>query len=182
MSEVNDLLLVQQCLEDNIQAFEALFARYQITMYNLALRMTGNRDDAEDLTQSAFIKAFENLDKFKPEYKFFSWLYRIMVNESINFLNRRRQVDTLDNRSSESSETPEDAYHRSEISEIINKALMELNLDARIVIVLRHFVDLSYREISEITGVKEKTVKSRLYSARKALGSILTRKGVVTYE
>jgi RNA polymerase sigma-70 factor (ECF subfamily) len=105
-----------------------------------------------------------------------------MVNESINFLNRRRQVDTLDNRSSESSETPEDAYHKSEISEVINEALMELSLDGRIVIVLRHFVDLSYKEISEITGVQEKTVKSRLYSTRRALGSILTRKGVVTYE
>lgn len=182
MSETTDQLLVQRCLDGDMKAYEVLVQRYQTVMYNIALRMTGDREDAEDLTQSMFVKAYESLSRYKPEHKFFSWIYRITVNESLNFLSKRRHTVELDDHVPGTDKSPEDACHESEMSEVITKALSELSFDYRIVVVLRHFVDMSYREMSEIIGIPVKTVKSRLYSARQMLSSILIRRGVVSYE
>lgn len=179
MSEVTDLALVQRCLNGDKRAYGTLVERHQTVMYNIALRMTGNREDAKDLTQNVFIKAFENLKRFKPEHKFFSWIYRMLVNESINFLRKRRSTVELQDYWHASEETAEDVYYRAEVSKAITSALMDIRLDYRIVIILRHFLDFTYREMSEIVGIPEKTVKSRLYSARQILGGILMERGVV---
>jgi len=182
MNEVTDQMLIQRCLDGDMKSYGVLMRRYQTVLYNVALRMTGNRDDADDLTQSVFVKAFENLGRYKSEHKFFSWIYRMTVNECLNFLSKYRRTVELDEHLPATDRLPDDACHETEMSEAISQALMELSFDYRMVIVLRHFVDLSYKEMSEIIGIPIKTVKSRLYSARQILSSILMRRGVVSYE
>jgi len=86
----NDTDLVQECLAGNTKAFEALIDKYQKKIFNIVYRMTGNDDDAEDITQSVFIKVYEKLSSFNPKYKFFSWLYRIALNESLNLMNQKK--------------------------------------------------------------------------------------------
>jgi len=95
MSDQDDELLVRRCLGGDRGAFEVLVDKYQGPLFNVALRMTQVYADAEDITQSAFLKAFESLSSFKPGRKFFSWLYRIAVNESLNFLRAKRHLEPL---------------------------------------------------------------------------------------
>ncbi|HEX9615371.1 MAG TPA: RNA polymerase sigma factor, partial [Bacteroidota bacterium] len=164
-------------LNGNDKAFEILVERYQKPIYNLAYRFSADRQDAEDITQSAFVKAFEKLGTFKPRYKFFSWLYKIAVNESINFLNRKKKFDVFDEHF-HSGAGSNDGFRDHEMTEKIDRALLELKPDYRIVVILNHFQDLSYREIGYVLDVRENTVKSRLFSARKKLKSLLLKKGI----
>lgn len=173
MTEENDLMLVSQCLEGDAKAFDLLVTKYQKIMFNVALRMINNYEDAEDVTQSAFVKAFEKLDTFDPDYRFFSWLYRITINESLNFLNQRKQFTELDKSLISNEKTPEQRYQESETSRNVQVALMDLKLEYRTVIILKHLQDFSYREIGDILQLPEKTVKSRLFTARQLLKSIL---------
>jgi RNA polymerase sigma-70 factor (ECF subfamily) len=129
----------------------------------------GNPEDAADVTQSVFLKAFEHLDRYNPEYKFFSWIYRIAINESINQFNRGKREQALDEAQPSSTRGPAEQTEADVLSDRIQEALMALQEDYRMVIVLRHFSELSYREISEILHIPEITVKSRLYSARQLL-------------
>lgn len=177
-TEDNDLVLIRHCLDGHGEAFESIVDKYQKIMFNVALRMINNYEDAEDVTQSVFVKAFERLDTFNPNYKFFSWLYRITINESLNFLNQRKQFEELDKGLISTEKTPEEEYEDSETSRGIQKALMDLKLQYRTVIILRHFQNLSYREISQIIQLPEKTVKSRLFTARQLTKDILLRKGI----
>ena len=89
MSNDNDADLVQECRKGNRKAFESLLDRYEKPVYNAAFRILCSYEDAMDVTQTVFLKAFEHLDRFDPKYKFFSWIYRIAINESINLLNKR---------------------------------------------------------------------------------------------
>src|SRR5437763_1685892 len=102
MSEQDDEVLVRQCMAGDHGAFEVLVEKYQGPLFNLALRMTQEYADAEDITQTAFLKAYESLSSYKPGRKFFSWLYRIAVNETLNFLRGKRSQEPL------SEETPAD--------------------------------------------------------------------------
>lgn len=178
MAEHDDQWLVKQCLSGNTRAFEALVDRYEVPIFNVVLKMVRNADDAADLTQTAFVKAYEKLHTYNPRYKFFSWFYRIAVNESLNFLNQRKSHDHLDDGLPSAEKNPVEALDQQERDEAIQDALMVLKPDLRIVIVLRHFQDLTYREISQILEVPEKKVKSRLFAARGQLRRILTRKGL----
>ncbi len=178
MSEQDDEVLVQRCLGGDRGAFEVLVEKYQGPLFNMALRMTQKYADAEDITQSAFLKAYENLSSFKPGRKFFSWLYRIAVNETLNFLRGRRHQEPL------TEETPaEDAegsreIARDEASAQIQEALMELSVEYRTVVVLKHLQELPYADISQILDIPVKTVKSRLFTARMQMREILVQKGV----
>lgn len=177
-TEENDLLLVRQCLEGDVKAFESIVDKYQKIMFNVALRMLNNYQDAEDITQSVFVKTFEKLDTFNPNYKFFSWLYRITINESLNFLNQRKQFKELDKGLISNEKTPEEQYQENEASRNVQRALMDLKLEYRTVIILRHFQDLSYREMGNILQLPERTVKSRLFTARQQVKDILLKKGI----
>ena len=86
MNEKDDAVLVRECLQGNPQAFGILVDRYQMVIFNLAYRICNNYNDADDITQTVFIKVYENLRKYKSRYKFFSWLYRIAVNEALNMV------------------------------------------------------------------------------------------------
>jgi len=178
MSEQDDEVLVSRCLGGDRSAFEALVERYQGPLFNLALRMTQRYADAEDITQSAFLKAYEGLSSFKPGRKFFSWLYRIAVNETLNFLRGKRLHEPLseDMPAEEADGIRELA--RGEASARIQEALMELSVEYRTVVVLKHLQELPYADISQILDIPEKTVKSRLFSARMQMRAVLTQKGV----
>ncbi len=162
-----DRALVRRFLDGERAAGDELVNRYHRSVFNVALRMLGNVQDAEDVTQTVFGNAFAALDSYDPKYRFFSWIYRMTVNESLNTLKRRRNVVSLDGIDVPApgaiSQSAADAEAR------VGSALLELKPDDRAVVVLRHFVSFSYEEISDVLGIPVKTVKSRLFTARERL-------------
>jgi RNA polymerase sigma-70 factor (ECF subfamily) len=141
--------------------------------------MLGNPDDAADITQIAFLKVFENLDRYNPKFKFFSWIYRIAVNESINLLKRRGNQEPLDDRQASGLRGPEALVEAGRVCDCVQGVLMKLQEEHRAVIVLRHFTECSYHEIAEILQIPEKTVKSRLYTARQIMKEKINAMGLV---
>ena len=130
--------------------------------------MLGNVQDAEDVTQTVFCNAFLSMSSYDPKYRFFSWLYRMTINESLNQVKRRKRTVTLD----DNSEIPVRAVaadNAVEAEDRVRTALMNLKPDDRAVVVLRHFVSLSYERIAEVLEVPVRTVKSRLFTARERL-------------
>ncbi len=179
MGNSRDNALILRCKRGDRKALEELIKEYERPIFNAAYRILGNLDDAADVSQTVFMKAFERLDQYNPEYKFFSWIYRIAVNESINQRNRSKNLQSLEDEDVAVSDSPEDAVDAESLSQIIQAGLMELQEDYRVVVVLRHFSDLSYRDISEVLRIPEKTVKSRLYSARQLMKTQLVEQGLV---
>lgn len=170
---VDDAAAVKRCLNGESAAFEALVTRYQQVMFNVALRMLGNYEDARDATQNTFVKAFEKLRTYDPERRFFSWIYRILMNECLN-LRRRPATELLgDTEATLADRSDADAVEVAERKRDVKHAILSLSPAYREVIVLRHFAALSYDEMSEAIGVPAKTVKSRLHSARQQLASEL---------
>jgi RNA polymerase sigma-70 factor (ECF subfamily) len=170
----DDAAIVARCLEGDIQAFGTLVERYQRVLYNLSLRMTGSPEDARDASQTAFLKAWEKLASFDPQYRFFSWIYRIAVNECLNQLNRRRRVEPLDSHLElPSGEDASSTLRAREASERVQAALLRLTPEHREVVILRHFLEMPYGEIADTLTIPEKTVKSRLYEARQRLCELL---------
>jgi RNA polymerase sigma-70 factor, ECF subfamily len=172
VQDADDAALVSRSLAGETTAFETLVSRHQRPLYTVAYRMLGNREDAADALQGALIKAYEHLASFDPRYRFFSWIYRIVVNECLNMLRARRPEDVL-NPALAAVGTPFDVAAAAQRAMQVQQALLQLTTDARAVIVLRHFGDLSYDQIAETLGVPAKTVKSRLHSARQKLGEQL---------
>ena len=168
----DDLDLVRQSLAGHTEAFGVLVTRYQKVMYTVALRMLSNPEDARDATQDAFVKAYEHLATFDSRYRFYSWMYRILVNECLNVSRDRRSEEPLDPDAAGAG-SPFDTALASERVVQINIALEQLTPEYRAVVVLRHFAGQSYGEIAEALSIPEKTVKSRLYSARQQLGELL---------
>jgi RNA polymerase sigma-70 factor (ECF subfamily) len=171
-SDSDDLALVRQSLAGQTEAFGSLVTRYQRVMYTVALRMLGNAEDAQDATQDAFVKAYTRLASFDTNYRFYSWMYRILVNECLNVNRDRRPAEPLDDDAA-GNDSPFDDAVASERRDQINLALLRLSPEYRTVVVLRHFAGQSYGEIAEALAIPEKTVKSRLYSARQRLGELL---------
>jgi RNA polymerase sigma-70 factor (ECF subfamily) len=169
-----DVVCVARCLRGDSSAFEALVRRYQRVLFSVAHRMLGNYEDAMDATQNAFVRAYERLDTYDPNRRFFSWIYRIAVNECLNVRRARRPGEPLsDQMEAAHAGGPLENVEAMERSELIDSALVRLSEEHRLVVVLRHFAELSYSEISEAIGVPEKTVKSRLFEARQRLGELL---------
>jgi RNA polymerase sigma-70 factor, ECF subfamily len=163
-----DRALVRRFLDGERPAGDELVNRYHRSVFNVALRMLGNVQDAEDVSQTVFGNAFLALDSYDPKYRFFSWIYRMTVNESLNTINRRRNVVSLDG--SIDVPAPDTVSHSAAEAEArVGSALLELKPDDRAVVVLRHFVSFSYEEISDVLDVPVKTVKSRLFTARERL-------------
>jgi RNA polymerase sigma-70 factor (ECF subfamily) len=170
----DDVVGVARCLRGDSSAFEAIVRRYERALFSVAYRLLGNYEDARDATQNAFLRAYEGLDTYDPNRRFFSWIYRIAVNECLNARRARRPGEPLSDQIEASpADGPLQNVEAMERSELIDSALVRLSEEHRLVVVLRHFADLSYTEISEATGVPEKTVKSRLFEARQRLGELL---------
>ncbi|HUQ48371.1 MAG TPA: sigma-70 family RNA polymerase sigma factor [Gemmatimonadaceae bacterium] len=150
--------------------------RFHRSVFNVALRMLGNVQDAEDVTQTVFGNAFAGLDSYDPKYRFFSWIYRMTVNESLNTQNSRRNVVSFDAGFDVAAPSAM-SQSAAEAEERVGRALLELKPDDRAVVVLKHFVSFSYEEISDVLGVPVKTVKSRLFTARERLRESLVAAG-----
>ena len=178
-NEPDDITLVQGCLGGDDQAFGVLVLRYQGPVFNAILRMVRDRDDATDLTQSAFFKAHRELARFDDRHKFFSWIYRIAINEALNHLKRNRRQEPLDGDWASEDRDPERTLVGSETSRLVQDALMRISPDSRAVLILRHFHECSYEEMAVVLGIPEKTVKSRLFSARRQLRELLEAQGLM---
>ena len=175
MSKTDDTQLIERCRSGDRQAFEALLVEYEKPVFNAAYRMLNSRDDAQDVTQTVFLKVFENIDQFDPSRRFFSWIYRITLNESINWLGKKNRLEPLTYEAAFEGKGPEQEVESANVAANVQAALMTIKSDYRSVVVLKHFLGCSYMEISQILDVPEKKVKSRLYTARQQLKDALTR-------
>lgn len=175
---MDDDQLIRRCLEGDTEAFAGLVARYERPLYNVALRMLHDREEARDATQSAFVKAWQHLERFDPQHRFFSWIYRILLNDALNRAKRRRPTDPLDAGLVAGERSPEASAEQGQLEAVVTAALTRLDDEHRQVIVLRHWLDMSYDEMGQLLGIPDKTVKSRLFSARRRLGEILKERGV----
>lgn len=178
MSAEDEEALVLRSLAGDSRAFGELVSAHQRVLFNIALRMLNDREDALDVTQTAFLKAWRKLGTYDRRNRFFSWIYRILLNEALNQLRRRRRLEPLDERMVSPGRSPEERAEAGEIGAIVREGLMELGTDHRQVIILRHLLHLSHREMAGLLNLPEKTVKSRLYTGRQRLGGILRRRGV----
>lgn len=163
-------------LDGDRAAAGELVDRYQRRLFNVALRMLGNLQDAEDVTQTVFGNAFHALPSYDPRFRFFSWIYRMAVNESLNALARRKGTVTLEDHWSIPADGPavDDAV---EIEEQVGKALLRLKPDDRAIVVMRYYGSLSHEEIGASLGIPARTVKSRLFTARERLRTLLLDQG-----
>jgi RNA polymerase sigma-70 factor, ECF subfamily len=177
--EEDDPTLVERCRAGERNAFERLVTRYQKPVFNVALRMLRNRQDAMDIAQTTFLKAFEHLGDYDPAFRFYSWLYRIAINESLNALALRKPRGELDANAVDEGAGPDRTAEGDQALQAIEAALMMISPELRTVTVLRHITQLSYEDIAEALGLPEKTVKSRLHSARERLREHLRRCGAI---
>lgn len=173
MNENKDVDLVVEVLNGNVNAFEEIVKRYQKPIYNLAYKMVGNYDEAKDVAQNTFIKSFEKLGSFDPNYKFFSWIYRIALNEALNLVSSKKRFIVLDDSITKTAGSPAEDFEAKEKADMVNGALAELKDDYKVLIVLKHYQGLSYDEIAEVLNISVQKVKSRLFMARQLLKDIL---------
>lgn len=178
MNKPDDKELMERCVKGDRQAFETLLVRYEKPVYNAAYRMLHNADDARDVTQTVFLKVYENLDQYDPAHRFFSWVYRIALNESINWLKKSNRHEALDYETADQGDGPEAMANDQQLGKGMEAALMRISSDYRAVIILKHVLGFSYIEISEVLDIPEKKVKSRLYTARQLMQERLTQQGL----
>lgn len=184
---VEDRILVEQAQEGEYSAFDSLIRRYQERIYATIYHMTSNHEDANDLTQETFIKAHKALKNFKGDSSFFTWVYRIAVNKTINFLKSRKNkihlsLNDLDFNAEHdpdfiafiSDKTPRRDLNLSELHEKLNEAMQKLSDVHRLVVTLHDVQGLSHEEISKIMDCNTGTVRSRLFYARQQLQGYLS--------
>lgn len=172
----SDLDLINQCLKGNTGAFEPLVERYKKLVFNTAYRMMRSREEAEDITQEAFIRIYNSLARYNPEYKFSTWALKITTNLCLDNLRKRKgetlPIDEQFNLCDEGL-TPEEQYLRKENQNKVLKAINNLPDKYKEFIILFHQRNLSYQEIMDITGESLTIVKNRLYRARQMLKDYL---------
>ncbi|MCL2367888.1 MAG: sigma-70 family RNA polymerase sigma factor [Oscillospiraceae bacterium] len=184
--------VIGRVLAGDTDAFEILVRTNQRKVYNLCLRMTGSQEDAEDLAQEAFLRAYQNLASYKGESAFSAWLYRLTSNVCIDHLRRERKRDKgsltyLDEAGTvqeievpDERFTPEGTLERRQVQESIQKGLDTLTPEHRNILVLREVGGLSYDEIAASLGLSAGTVKSRISRARQSLSKFLLTDGNIS--
>jgi len=186
-AEVDEVQLVARAREGDLTAYDDLIKRYQERIYATVYHMTSNHEDANDLAQEAFIKAFHALKSFKGGSSFYTWVYRIAVNKTINFLKQRKNrsqmsLDDIDFNAEHdpdlvaliSDKTPRRDIDLTELQEKLNIAMQKLSESHRLVVTLHDVQDLSHEEIAKIMGCNIGTVRSRLFYARQQLQGYLS--------
>jgi len=177
-----EIIAMRRCRRGSSVAFEVFVNRYMKDAYFIALGLVGNREDAMDLSQEAFIRAYRNIKHLKPDRRFFPWFYQILKNLCISHLRKRRyrQTSSLDGENCpEPAATtdyfsPEVVAGRNELKDKVWQAIGKLDDKHREVIILRHFQNMSYEQIAEALYCNKGTVTSRLYYARKKLEELLS--------
>lgn len=167
-----DIEIVNRCLAGDVNAFEVLIEKYKKAVYNTAYRMMGNREEAEDVSQEAFIRMYKSLSKYNPEYKFITWALKVTTNLCLDNLRKRKgETVPIDEGFDikDGKDTPEEEYIRRENQKLVQDAIMRLPGKYREFLILFHHRNLSYQEIMEITGESLTIVKNRLYRARQML-------------
>jgi RNA polymerase sigma-70 factor (ECF subfamily) len=188
---IDDSVLVRQSQTGDTTAMERLILKYQNRIYNVVLRMCGNPDDAAELSQETFVKVIESIDRFKGKSSFYTWLFRIAVNLTLNHIQRNARTAT---RSLDAEETEPEGGTRQllkdflsdehaadpavlaqsrELCELARKCLLELDEPQRTVVVLRDIEGMDYAQIAEVLNIELGTVRSRLSRARSNLRDIL---------
>jgi RNA polymerase sigma-70 factor (ECF subfamily) len=188
LAEADEAALVAQSREGDGRAFGELVRRYESKIFRLAQHVTQNREDAEDVLQETFLKAYEHLDQFQGAAKFYTWVVRIAVNQALMKLRRRRTdrsvsldeaidtgEDTIIREVAAWDENPEQRFSRAEFGEILDEAIQGLEPPYRSVFVLRDIDELSTEETADALGLSIPAVKSRLLRARLQLREKLTR-------
>ncbi|OHB58216.1 MAG: hypothetical protein A2173_03725 [Planctomycetes bacterium RBG_13_44_8b] len=185
---IDEAALIAQAKAGNMDSAERLILKYQQRVYNTVLRMCGNRDDAAELTQDAFVKVIQNIKNFKGQSGFYTWLFRIAVNLTLNFCKKNTAVrfQSLQNENDDelkrqlkdylidkTSPLPEQLAATKELHNLILKALEKLDPDQRAAVVLRDIEQMNYNEIAETLDTEIGTVKSRIARGRKNLREIL---------
>jgi RNA polymerase sigma-70 factor (ECF subfamily) len=178
MNEIDDAARVRDCLQGDPQAFVALVERYEKPVYNVALRMLRNREDARDVAQTTFLKAYQSLSSYDSQFRFYSWIYRIAINESLNALrSRRREAGPVDEWHASSDPGPDEVLEAEREWRELLDAVESLKPDYRAVVVLKYFAGQSYQDMAVTLEIDEKTVKSRLFTARQLLKDRLVGPG-----
>jgi len=177
MIERDEPALVARALEGDTGAFGDIVESHQGVVYNLALRMLNDPEDARDVSQVVFLKVWQHLGTFDKRGRLFSWIYRIALNETLNFRRRRRRHEELDESIPSDDIGPAGAFDADRTSALVREALMELKPSDRELVVMHHVLRLSHREIGELARLPENTVKSRLFTARQRLEARLRRRG-----
>jgi RNA polymerase sigma-70 factor (ECF subfamily) len=180
-----DAMLVAGARNGKPSAFEELVGRYEERIFRLAQNVTQNREDAEEVTQDAFFRAFTHLEGFKGDSRFSTWLTRIAINEALMKLRRRRPTVSLDDRGTENNPvvrdledcgpSPEQRYSRQELQHILSQAMGLLSPGLQLLTQLREVEELSTQETAEILGLSVSAVKSRSRRARITLREMLNR-------
>jgi RNA polymerase sigma-70 factor (ECF subfamily) len=177
-----DQQAIKDCQLGMTESYRFLVDKYKTRAYYAALLITGNRDDALDLSQEAFYRAFRAIKTFQQGKNFYTWLYKILKNLCINHYKRikKRNIVFSDTDEPENSTlylspspNPEEIFEKTEMRDILWKSLMELKKDDREIIILKEFNEMSYKEIADILRIPVGSVMSRLYYARKKLTKIL---------
>ena len=188
LADSDETILVAQSREGDTAAFGELVRRYEGKIFRLAQHVTQNREDAEDVLQETFMKAYEHLDQFKGDSKFYTWIVRIAVNQALMKLRRKKTdrsvsidenidtgEDTVVREIAAWGEDPEQQFSREELGEILDHAIESLEPLYRSVFVLRDIEELSTEETADALGLSVPAVKSRLLRARLQLREKLTR-------
>ncbi|MCK9421720.1 MAG: RNA polymerase sigma factor [Bacteroidales bacterium] len=176
MIEKDDNELVYEVTKGNISSFEVLVDRYQKTIFNMVFKMVGDVETAKDITQDVFVTAFEKMGGFNFKYRFFSWVYRIAINKTLNNLRSKEPTERL---KGVETNIAEDLTGQSQERnrKILQSGLRSLQADYRILLLLKYYCGLSYNEIAEAMNITEKKVKSRLFIAREQMHDIMIGKG-----
>jgi RNA polymerase sigma-70 factor (ECF subfamily) len=174
-----DIFYIGQVLGGNINAYSHLVEKHKDGAFNLALRISGNREEAEEISQDAFLKAFRSLGRFRRQSSFSTWLYRIVYNTAISLVRSRRKgilsveefpaniVDFI------SYSANEEEAGREYRNSVVNFALQKINEDERALISLYYYDDLDISEISDVTGISKSNIKVRLFRARQKMLEII---------
>lgn len=181
MSQKQDQLSIDGVLSGDTRAFEVLIERYKYMVFTLALKMVRNREDAEEVAQDVFIKAFTALNTFKGDSKFSTWLYKIAYYRSLDYLKKNKRqmqttaIDISEEYNIAALDTAMDELEAKERREMIQRALDELSPDDSVLITLYYFEELSLKEIAKIMDLTPNTTKVRLFRSRGRLAEVLKK-------
>ncbi|WP_411275668.1 RNA polymerase sigma factor [Daejeonella sp.] len=184
----NDFYVVARAKDGDQKAYAELMQRYKDSIYFMALKMVNNKDDAMDLTVETFGKAFENLEKYKPDFAFSTWLFRIATNNCIDFIRKKRlnviSLNSLTDHDGEERQfevrsenlNPEETSIKKQENEKLKNIVDQLPSRYRTLIILRYFEEQSYEEISQQLDLPLGTVKAQLFRARDLMANVMNRK------